>query len=121
MSPLLGGAPGPFLGLTLTLFGFAAFLTGQAAAQSWRQVWQILPAALLLAAADRFLLYALFGAELASAGGFLIATVILGLIAAVAFYLTRARKMVQQYPWLYERRGLFGWRRKLAGYELSGE
>jgi hypothetical protein len=37
---------------------------------------------------------------------------ILALIAATAYYLTRARRMVQQYPWLYERRGPFGWRRK---------
>jgi hypothetical protein len=112
MSSFPGGAPGPFLGLTFVFFGFAAFLTGQAAAQSWRPVWQIIPAALLLTAADRFLLYALFGAELVSPGGFLIGAATLSMIAAVAYYLTRARKMVQQYPWLYERRGLFGWRQK---------
>ena len=112
MSALIGGAEGTFLGMTVVLFGFAAFLTGQATAQNWRPAWQILPAALLLAAADRFLLYALFGAELASPGGFLIGVTILTGMAAAAYYLTRARKMVQQYPWLYERRGLFGWREK---------
>jgi hypothetical protein len=35
---------------------------------------------------------------------------VLMLIAAFAFRLTRARKMVSQYPWLYERVGVFGWR-----------
>ncbi len=112
MSALIGGSESAFFGMTVVLFGFAAFLAGQATAQSWRPGWQILPQALLLAAADRFLLYALFGAELVSSGGFLIAAAILAAITAAAYYLTRARKMVQQYPWLYERRGPFGWREK---------
>jgi len=30
-------------------------------------------------------------------------------IAAFAYRLTRVRQMVQQYPWLYERKGLLGW------------
>ena len=112
MTALLGGEIGPFFTMTVVLFGGAAFLTGQALAQSWRPGWQILPAALLLAAADRFFLYALFAAGLASLSGFLIAAAMLGAILLAAYYLTRARKMVQQYPWLYERRGPFGWREK---------
>ena len=71
MTELLGSESGPFLGMTVALFGCAAFLSGQAIAQSWRPAWQILPTALLIAAADRFLLYALFSAELASTSGFL--------------------------------------------------
>jgi hypothetical protein len=109
---LLGGEIGPFFTMTVVLFGGAAFLTGQALAQSWRPGWQILPAALLLAAADRFFLYALFAAELASFSGFLIAAAMLGAILLAGYYLTRARKMVRQYPWLYERRGPFAWREK---------
>jgi hypothetical protein len=112
VSALLGGTVSAFLGLTVVFFGFAAFLTGQATAQGWRPAWQIIPAALLLTVADRFLLYAMFGAELASPGGFLIAMAILAAIVGAAYYVTRAAKMVQQYPWLYERRGLFGWREK---------
>ena len=98
--------------MTVALFGGAAYLTGQMLAQRWRPAWQFLPVALLLAAADRFLLYALFAAELTSLGGFLVATAMLGAILLAAYCLTRARKMVQQYPWLYERRGPFGWREK---------
>ena len=112
MTALLGGDIGSFFAMTVVLFGGAAFLTGQTLAQSWRPGWQILPAALLLAAADRFLLYALFAAELVSLSGFLIAAVMLGAILLGAYYLTRARKMVKQYPWLYKRRGLFGWHEK---------
>jgi hypothetical protein len=112
LTALLGGEIGAFFSMTVVLFGGAAFLTGQTLAQGWRPGWQILPAALLLAAADRFLLYALFAAELASLSGFLIATATLGAIMLAAYRLTRARKMVQQYPWLYERRGPFGWRER---------
>ena len=112
MTELFGGGSGPFVVMTLAVFGGAAFLTGQALAQNWRPAWEIPPIAVLLAAADRFLHYALFGAELAPLAGFLVVAGILALIAATAYYLTRARRMVQQYPWLYERRGPFGWRRK---------
>ena len=30
-------------------------------------------------------------------------------VAAFAYRLTRARLMVRQYPWLYQRKGLLGW------------
>jgi hypothetical protein len=43
----------------------------------------------------------------------LLALMIVG-ITALSFRLTLARQMPLQYPWLYERRGLFGWREKLA-------
>jgi hypothetical protein len=112
VTALLGAESGPFFAMTVVVFGGAAFLTGRALAQSWRPPWQILPAAALLATGDRFLLYALFDAELAGLLGFLIAAAFLAAIAAVGYYFIRARKMVQQYPWLYERRGPFGWREK---------
>ena len=115
MIATLGGPAGPFFGMTVLLFGLAAFLTGQAIAQAWRPAWQILPASLLFAAADRFLLFALFDAVFISASGWLIAAAILAAIMAAGFFLTRARKMVQQYPWLYERAGPFGWRAKAGG------
>lgn len=112
MTDILGGASGPFLGMTVGLFGFAALLTGRAMAETWRPAWQIMPAALMLAAADRFLLYALFEGELLSVGGFAVAAALFALIMAASYYHARARKMVQQYPWLYERSGPFGWRAK---------
>jgi hypothetical protein len=112
VTALLGGGIGSFFPMTVVLFGGTAFLTGQALAQAWRPGWLILPFALLLAAVDRFLLYVLFAAEPASLSGFLIAAAMLGAILQAAYYLTRARKMVQQYPWLYERRGPFGWRER---------
>jgi hypothetical protein len=111
MRHLLGGDAGPFLGLTL-LFGLAALLTGRAMAETWRPAWQVVPAALALAAADRFLLSALFEAKPWSLGGFAAASALLLAAIAVSYYGARARKMVRQYPWLYEPNGSFGWRPK---------
>ena len=112
MTALLGAESGPYFAVTVVVFGGAAFLTGRALAQNWRPAWQILPAAALLAAGDRFLLHTLYGAEFAGFVGFSIAVAILAAIAAIAYYFIRAHRMVQQYPWLYERRGPFGWHQK---------
>ena len=61
---------GVFVGLSLVLFGGAAFMMGQAIGETWRPWWQCLPYGLLLAAGCRFLTYALFGAYILSVGGY---------------------------------------------------
>ncbi|OAN52909.1 hypothetical protein A6A04_15225 [Paramagnetospirillum marisnigri] len=101
---------GVFIGLTLVLFGGCAFMTGQALSASWRPWWHTVPYALLLAAADRFLGFALFGGDLLSLAGFALDGAILVAIALGAWRLTRARRMAEQYPWLVERTGPFTWR-----------
>jgi len=101
-----------FLVVTVLLFGAAASLSGQALARNWRPAWQIVVYTALLAAADRFLLYALFGADLASLVAYAAAWVILLAAASLGYRVTRARRMVAQYPWLYERAGPFGWRER---------
>jgi hypothetical protein len=108
---LLGGDTGAFFGMTI-LFGIAAVLTGRAMAETWRQAWQIVPTALALGVTEHFLLFALFGAKLWSPGGFAVASVLLLTVIAASYYSARARKMVRQYPWLYEASGPFGWRPK---------
>jgi hypothetical protein len=70
--------------------------------------------ALLLGAADRFLAYALFDGALLSVPGYLIDTAVLVAITLVAHRITRAQRMVSQYPWLYRRTGLFSWRERGA-------
>ncbi len=112
VAEFLGTSIGVFLGLTSVIFGAAAALTGQALAATWRPVWQNFVYGFLLAGADRFLVYALFEGELLSPGGFASEILVLVVFCLVAYRLTRARKMVSQYPWLYERAGLFGWRPK---------
>lgn len=112
MENLLGTTPMVFLGLTVIMFGGASFMTGQALASTWRPVWHALPYALLLGGGARFLTYALFSGALLSVSGYVIGTAILLAICLVAYRITQARLMVVQYPWLYERAGLLGWREK---------
>lgn len=105
-----GSTLGDFIGVTLVLFGGAAFMTGQALAGTWRPLWQIVPYGLLLAAANRFFSWGLFHGKLLSPSGFVIdAAIVIG-IGCLAYRLTLVHKMTAQYPWLYERAGLFGWR-----------
>lgn len=101
-----------FIGITLILMGFAAYMTGQALANTWRPMWQAVPYALLLGGADRFLVWGLFEGDLFSLSGYLLDTLLLLGICLLAYRLNRAYRMVAQYPWLYERSGLFSWRRK---------
>lgn len=110
MEALLGTGLGVYFGLTVCLMGFAAFMTGQAIAITWKPAWHALGYTLLLGLADRFLAFALFEGHLLSLPAYLIDTATLATIALLAWRLARARKMVSQYPWLYERTGPFSWR-----------
>ena len=112
MTELFGMSGSVFIGLTLVFFGLTASLTGQALARTWRPAWQAVPYGLLLGAADRFLAYALFDEELLNGIGYLVNSAIIIAFTLAVYRLTRARKMVTQYPWLYEPAGPFGWREK---------
>lgn len=99
-----------FIGVTLILFGFAAYATGRALAATWRPArWAIFYTA-LLGLFDRFIHYSLFGGDLLSLTGYLLDTAVLIAIALAAYRITQAGKMVRQYPWLYRRSGPFSWR-----------
>ena len=111
----ISGGLGVFIGVTLCVMGFAAFMTGQAVANTWKPAWHAVGYALLLGCADRFLVYALFDGQLLSLAGYAIDSAVLIAIALAAFRMAQARKMVQQYPWLYVRAGLFAWREKSPG------
>jgi hypothetical protein len=112
MAAFLGAPPASFLELTVLLFGAAAIASGRALARNWRPSWQILPYALLLAAGDRFLLYALFDGTLLSVTGYAAAAALLLAVCLAAFRVTLVRLMVRQYPWLYEKAGPFAWRER---------
>jgi hypothetical protein len=113
MHALTGDASiGVTIGLTVVLFGAAAWMLGQALALTWRPAWQVAPYVALLAAAARFASFSLFEGELFAPLGYLIAAVVLAAFAVAAFLATRAAKMVQQYPWLFERSGPFAWRER---------
>lgn len=110
MESLLGASGAVFIGVTLVLFGGASWLMGQAVAGTWRPVWQTFVYGALLATVDRFFIYALFEGELLAPLPYLVHAAVLIAIALLAFRLTRVRRMVSQYPWLYERAGPLSWR-----------
>ena len=112
MEQLLGTSVPVFLGLTVVLFGGAAWMTGRALALHWKSVWQGVPYGLLLALGARFLTYALFEGRLLSVSGYLLTTLVLFLVIGLAYRLHRVGHMIRQYPWLYERHGLLFWREK---------
>ena len=105
-------ATDPWTFSLLVLMWFAAAMTGQGLANAWQPIWQAAAYCFLLGFADRFLVFALFDGELSSPGGFVVDTVILIAVGLLAHRLTMVRRMVAQYPWIYERAGLFGWRGK---------
>ena len=112
MEALLGTTWQVFIGITVVIIGFAAAMTGQGLANSWRPIWHVVLYCILLGGADRFLVFGLFEGELFLVSGYLIDTVVLIAISLLAFRLTQVNRMITQYPWLYERAGLFAWRDK---------
>ena len=110
MDAIPATSPGVFLALTVIVMGGAGYMTGRALAVTWRPVWQVCLYCLLLGAADRFLTFALFQGSLLSLTGLIIDTAVITAIALLAYRLTRVRKMVAQYPWLYQRSGPWGYR-----------
>lgn len=116
----------PLLALTLILFGGASVLMGNAIADTWRPWWQNVVYGCLLAIVDQFLGFALFEGpffidSLVSTNAlplgpafleYLFDAVVLSAISLLSYRVTLARKMVSQYPWLYERAGLLAWRPK---------
>jgi hypothetical protein len=103
-----------FIAVTLIIAGGCAFMTGHAASSAWRPLRHVVAYAFLLGGADRFIAFSLFGQDLLSLPAYLTDTAVLTVIAAGAWRATRARRMALQYPWLYERDGLFGWQDRIT-------
>ncbi|HWG05148.1 MAG TPA: hypothetical protein VG271_09065 [Beijerinckiaceae bacterium] len=103
-----------FLVLTIVLGGAAAWATGHAIARTWRSPFFIPLYVVGLAAAVRFLHYALFGEPLVSLHYYCVDYALLALAAGAAYRRMRVRQMVQQYGWAYTAAGIFFWREKPA-------
>ena len=126
MESVLGTSLTVFIGMVVILAGGAAFLMGNAIAETWRPWWHNVVYGGLLAFATQFITFALFDGtfiveSLVTSQGkplglalvnYVIDAAVLIAIALVAYRLTLTQKMVRQYPWLYERTGPFGWRAK---------
>lgn len=110
MEPMVETSWTIYLVITGGLFGWAALMTGQALAATWRSPWFLGPYSLLLAAGSRFIAWSLYDGDLGSVGAFALAVAILLPIALISYRLEQVRRMVRQYPWLYEPATLFTWR-----------
>lgn len=100
-----------FFFVTLLLAGSAAYLTGRAMARSWLGDKQLAFYIVLLAAATRFIHYALFSGTLLSLHYYIVDLIVLLAIAFIGKRVTRAGQMSTQYSFQYERSGPLGWRR----------
>jgi hypothetical protein len=101
-----------FVLVTVILRGGAAALAGRAIAKTWRPWWQVVAYMLILGAAVRFILFALFGGTLLSLQDYMVDAGICLAFGAAAYRATRAVQMVTQYRWINEPQGRFRWRRK---------
>jgi hypothetical protein len=104
-----------FVGVTLVMFGWLAFMAATALARMWRPWWSNIVYGLILGVADRVLEMMLYGGSLLSLRGYLIDTVYIVVMMLLSYRAAFARRMLLQYPWLYERAGPFGWRPRATG------
>ena len=89
-----------FLLVTVVLAGGAAYLTGRSVANSWDGRTHLVIYMVLLAAATRFIHFALFDGTLLSAYYYIIDLIVLLAIATTGFRITRAKQMARQYRFL---------------------
>ena len=101
-----------FLLVTVFLGGGAAYLVGRAMAFTWAPRALLVVYTFLLTAAVRFIHYALFHGTLLSLQYFVVDVVVLGVLAALGYRITRAGQMTSQYGWLYRRAGPLSWRHR---------
>ena len=91
-----------FLLVTVALAGGAAYMTGRAIAGSWQGIGHIVAYMILLAAATRFIHFALFRGTLLSPWYYVVDLVVLLIIAIAGFRITRRRQMERQYRFLHQ-------------------
>jgi hypothetical protein len=111
------GSVGVFILVSLVMGGGAAWLSGRAIAATWRPWWQIGVYMLILAAAVRFIHYALFEGTLLSLHYYVVDGAICMLFGLLGFRATRVRQMVTRYGFLNVRSGPLSWARRHAATE----
>ncbi len=91
---------GTFLLVTFLMGGAAAWLSGRAIALDWRPYWQVVLAGFVLAAALRFIHFALFGATFLSLQFYLVDSAICVIFGLAGYRVTRAGQMATQYGFI---------------------
>lgn len=103
---------GQFLLVTIALGGFAAWMAGKGAAESWRTLRDIVFYTFLLGVGVRFIHHALFDGSMFALQFYLVDTVFLMVFSVLGFLYTRTKQMTENYYWLYEKVGPFSWKKK---------
>ncbi|GJD91076.1 MULTISPECIES: DUF6867 family protein [Methylobacterium] len=98
--------------VTVVMGGWAGWMAARAVARAWRPFPYAVLALLLVAAAVRFIHFALFSGTLLSAQYYLVDAAVVMLIGAAGYRYTRTRQMTTQYRWLYERTSPLSWRER---------
>lgn len=101
-----------FLLVTVVMGGWAGWMAARAIARGWRPFWQCVGALLLVAAAVRFIHFALFSGTLVSPHYYAVDAIVVMIIGMVGFRVTRTRQMTSQYRWLYEKTSPLTWRER---------
>jgi hypothetical protein len=101
-----------FVLVTVMLGGGAAALAGRAVAITWRPWWQFVIYMLVIAAAVRFIHFALFEGTLLSVHYFLVDGAVCMLAGFAGFWGARRSQMLTQYRWINEPDGELRWRRR---------
>jgi hypothetical protein len=104
-----------FVFVTVILAGGAAWLTGRATAKSWESNIQLVAYIVLLAAATRFIHFALFQGTLLSLHYYIVDFVILLAVAFLGRQRTRTKQMATQYGFDYRKKGVLSWGRNGTG------
>ncbi len=112
-----------WLGISISafvVFGGFALMTGQALGRTWRPWPQSIGYGVLLSLGARLTEFVLFIGRAQNLDAYIIDNAVFALgntvyliaVTLLAHRITLARIMVTQYPWMYERSGLFSWRAK---------
>ena len=110
---LVGSVSWPvFLFVTIVAFGWVAFMAASALARAWRPWWQNILYGVVLGVANRLLEMMLYKGNVLSLRAYVIDTIYIILVMLISYRAALSHMMQSQYPWLYERAGLFGWRAK---------
>jgi hypothetical protein len=85
----------------------AAWMTGRAAALTWRPYWMAALYFLPLTFAFRFLFFIFTQGHFVTLWGIVGSLAFIFVVGSIAYQATKAGLMTRQYPWLYERTSPF--------------
>lgn len=99
--------------ISILMGGWAAWRAGRAIAQAWKPALALVPAALALGLAVRFLHFALFQGTLLSLHFWLVDSACALVFAVLGWRFERAGAMARQYAFAFKKVGPFAFSRKV--------